>query len=122
MKRPTLVLALVILLAAAVGTSGASAASGVKRCSTPSGFMTGPFFADTVRVRAVSCADGRKLVARWGRTSGCVKAKGGPSARTCRVGRYRCTYRQIGGAESAVSRTTCKRRGTRRAVAFDFGI
>ncbi len=121
MKRLTLALALVIVLVTAVGPSGASAASSVKRCSTPSGFTTGPFFADTVRVRGVTCANGRKLVSRWGRTSDCVKPKGGPSDRTCRVARYRCTYRQIGGAESEVGRTTCKRRGTRRAVGFNFG-
>lgn len=83
--------------------------------------MTGPFFADGLRVRGVSCASGRKLVKRWGRTTDCVTPTGGPSDKTCRVGRYRCTYRQTGGSESEVSRSTCKRRGTRRAVGFDFG-
>lgn len=84
--------------------------------------MTGPFFADGVRVRGISCSGGRKLVARWGRTSDCVRAPTGKASdKTCKVGHYRCTYRQTGGAESEVSRTTCKRRGTHRAVGFNFG-
>ncbi len=120
-KRIALLLLLAGTLALAVSASGASAASGVKSCSTPNGFMAGPFFADGLRVRAATCANGRKLVGRWGRTSDCVMPRGGPSDKTCRVGRYRCTYRQTGGEESAVSRTTCKRRGTRKAVGFNFG-
>lgn len=112
---------LVSVLVLAMSAPGASATARVKSCSTPDGFMTGPFFADGLRVRVATCANGRKLVGRWGRTSDCVTPRGGPSDRTCRVGRYRCTYRQVGGAESEVSRTTCRRRGTRKAVAFNFG-
>lgn len=121
MKRLTVAIVLVGVVAAALAPSGAAAASRVKRCSTPSGYMSGPFFVDTVRVRAAKCANGRKLIARWGRTSDCIKPRGGPSDRTCRVGRYRCRNRRVGGAESEVSRTTCKRRHTRRAVSFNFG-
>ncbi len=83
--------------------------------------MTGPFYAGKVRARAVSCTFARRLVKRWGRTRDCVFPSG-PEDRECRVGRYRCVYRRLGAEGSELSRTTCKRRGTLRAVGFEFGV
>ena len=121
MKRICLLALPALLLVLLVAAPAAPARSSVKRCSVPSGFMTGPFFADALRVRAVSCANGRTLVKKWGRTKDCVMPSGGPSDTTCKVGRYRCVYRRKGGEGSELARSTCKRRGTRKAVGFDFG-
>ena len=116
--RVALLAVLAACLAAATTVPAASAASSAKRCATPTGFMAGPFLAEGVRARAVGCANARKLVGQWGRTKDCVMPAGGASDRTCRVGRYRCVTRSKG---EELSRATCKRRGTRRAVGFDFG-
>lgn len=118
--RRSLVIALIVVFAAAAGGSPARAAE-LKRCPTAVGFMTGPFYAGKVRARAVSCTFARRLVKRWGRTRGCVFPSG-PTDRTCRVGRYRCVDRRLGGEGSELSRATCKRRGTQRAVGFEFGV
>ena len=80
--------------------------------------MAGPFFTDTLRARVVSCRSARKFVRRWGNTSDCVMPRGGPSDDVCRVGRYRCVSKQKG---YELSRARCKRKGTFRAVGFNFG-
>ena len=115
--RVALLAVLATCAVAVTSAPAASAASSAKRCATPTGFMAGPFLAEGVRARAVGCADARKLVRKWGRTKDCVMPSG-PSDRTCRVGRYRCVNATKG---EELSRATCKRRGTRRAVGFDFG-
>ncbi len=110
-----------LVLAAVTGFAASpAAATELRRCPTAQGFMAGPFFAGKVRARAVSCTFARRLVRRWGRTRECVYPSG-PEDRDCRVGRYRCVYRSLGGEGSEVSRATCKRRGTRHAVGFNFG-
>lgn len=121
MRRLVATVVLLAAAAAAAAAPGASARSDLTRCSTPVGFTTGPFFASMVRARAVSCTFARRLVKRWGRTRDCVFPSG-PTDNVCRVGRYRCTYRRLGGEGSEVSRATCKRSGTRKAVGFNFGV
>ena len=121
MRRLLPIVARAALLAVPATGAGADAgeatAAKLKRCPTKSGFMTGPFFADQVRARGVSCRTARKVVKRWGNTNSCV-APSTPSDRTCRAGRYRCTYRDIQGFEGGRTRCT---RGKRRAVGFRFG-
>lgn len=106
------------LLAAALGAPAASAAPPLKQCSTAGGLRAGPFYADQLRARVVSCADARRFVTRWGNTRECIMPSGGPSDRVCRVGAYRCVYFDIG---YETGRERCRRRGTRRAVSFRFG-
>ena len=102
---------------AALGPAGAAPArAAAKRCATPSGFMAGPFLVDQVRARGVGCRAARRLVKRWGRTDDCIMPSG-PSDRVCRVGSYRCVYRDIGYEQL---RNRCKN-GRSRAVGFRFG-
>lgn len=122
MRRSLTILAL-LAFAAALAAPGATAggeqagAAKLKRCHTKPGFRTGPFFADQVKARGVSCTAARKQVKKWGNTNSCVYTDG-PEDRTCRAGKYRCTYRQLRNFEGG--RTTCKR-GKKRAVGFRFG-
>ena len=113
-----MVLALIAAMASAgAGPAGAgSAAAAAKSCPTRPGFTGGPFFVDQLRARGVTCRAARRLVKRWGRTDDCMMPSG-PSDRVCRVGSYRCVYRDA-GYESF--RTTCKS-GTTRAVGFRAG-
>jgi hypothetical protein len=108
---PVLFLALALMVPAP-----ASARTDLRSCPTKSSFMAGPFFVSKVRARAVSCTFARRLVKRWGRTRDCV-FPAGPSDVVCRVGRYRCVFRDTGYEGG---RETCKRRGTRKAVGFNF--
>jgi hypothetical protein len=121
MRRPLRILLpirlVAALLAVPVPVSADTGASRLKRCPTPRGFTTGPFFADQVRARGVSCRTARAQVKRWGRTRDCVYPDG-PRDRVCRAGRYRCVTRDVPGFEGG--RATCKR-GKRRAVGFRFG-
>ena len=118
--RRVLLIAVALTVVAGAGAPPAAAGELVS-CRTPQGFMTGPFYAGKVRARAVSCTFARRLVRRWGRTRECLFPSG-PDDRDCSVGRYRCVYRRLGGEGSELSRATCKRRGTRRAVGFNFGV
>lgn len=106
------------VLGALAAPAPAAAQSGFERCSTPRDFRAGPFFADQLQARVVSCRSARRFVKRWGRTRDCVMPRGGPSDRVCFVRGYRCVTRQVG---YETLRATCKRRGTRRAVKFRFG-
>jgi hypothetical protein len=106
------------IVAALLGAPPAAAQDGFERCATPRDFTTGPFFADQVKARVVSCRAARRFVKRWGRTRDCVMPRGGPSDKVCFVRGYRCVTRQVG---YETLRAGCKRRGTRRAVKFRFG-
>lgn len=86
----------------------------LKSCSTPSSFMVGPFFADQLRARGVSCDKARTVARRWGNCQ-----FSGPNDKLCRIrGKYTCRYRDIPDFEGG--RTTCKA-GETRAVGFRFG-
>lgn len=110
-----LVLAAVALPNDAVADPQAGAAS-LKSCHTARGFMTGPFFADQVRARGISCDAARTQVKRWGETDDCVMPDG-PKDHVCRAGGFRCVTRSI-GYETLRARCT---KGKRRAVGFRFG-
>jgi hypothetical protein len=105
------------IAAALVSAPPAAAQDAFERCATPRDFTTGPFFADQVQARVVSCRSARRFVKRWGRTRDCVMPRG-PNDHVCFVRGYRCVTRQVG---YETLRATCKRRGTRRAVKFRFG-
>ena len=116
-KRSTVgavLLAAVALPSAAAGQEAGAAA--LKHCSTPRSFTTGPFFADQVRARGVSCDAARAQVKTWGRTKDCVMPDG-PKDAVCRAGGYRCVTRDI-AYETLRARCT---KGKRRAVGFRFG-
>ena len=90
------------------------ASAALKSCPTPRSFTVGPFFADQLRARGVSCRKARTVAKRWGNCR-----FSGRNDRVCRVrGRYVCRYRDIRGFEGG--RTTCKA-GTSRAVGFRWG-
>jgi hypothetical protein len=108
---------IVVVLGALLALPAPASAAKLKRCHTNEGFMTGPFFADQVKARGVSCRTARKVAKGWGKRNSCV-APPSPSDKTCRVGRYRCTYRDVKGFEGGRTRCT---RGKSRAVGFRFG-
>ncbi len=107
---------LAIALTLPAGARADAGASALKRCATPETFMTGPFFADQVKARGVSCEAARRQVKRWGRTDDCVMPDG-PKDRVCRTGGYRCVTQRLG---YELSRARCTA-GKRRAVGFRFG-
>jgi hypothetical protein len=115
-KLATITVALVaIAFALPAGAHADAGAAALKRCATPRSFTTGPFFADQVRARGVSCAAARRQVKRWGRTDDCVMPDG-PKDRVCRTGGYHCVTRSVG---YETSRGRCIAKG--RAVGFRFG-
>lgn len=121
MRRSVLNLAGAALVLAALAppstaTGQSASAATLKHCPTPRSFTTGPFFADQVRARGVSCDAARAQVKTWGRTDDCVMPDG-PNDHVCRAGGYRCVTRDIA---YETSRARCTK-GKRRAVGFRFG-
>ena len=112
---PLALIALTLVLPSVAHATPDAAASALKRCATPRGFTTGPFFADQVKARGVSCRSAREQVKRWGRTDNCVMPDG-PKDRVCRAGGYRCVTRSVA---YETSRARCTASG--RAVGFRFG-
>jgi hypothetical protein len=106
--------ALLIVLPATAHAADADAAA-LKRCATPRSFTTGPFFADQVKARGISCRAARAQVKRWGNTDNCLMPDG-PNDHVCRAGGYRCVTRSVA---YETSRARCTARG--RAVGFRFG-
>jgi hypothetical protein len=101
-----------LVLAALLAMPGS--ASALKGCPTRDSFTAGPYFADQVRARGVSCRTARRQVKRWGNAQRCYNR---PSNNSCVVRGWHCSTRTIG---YETSRARCTR-GKRRAVGFRFG-
>ena len=112
MKKLAPFIALALVLAV---PGDVSAAARSKPCPRADGLRVGSFYVSDARARAVTCRTAVRIVKAWARSDACHRTL----YRACTVKEYRCVWR-FDGEGPGPRKTTCKRRGTRRTVSFNW--
>ena len=116
---PLALIALALVLPSVAHATPDADASALKRCATPRSFTAGPFFADQVKARGVSCRSAREQVKRWGRTEDPRHARRSQGPGLPSQGGYRCVTRSVAYETSRARCTRQRARGWAAASAPD---